>query len=71
MATSEHINNYSCNFCGSIISNIAKHFIMDCQLVSVQRNEMWDDLYANLNISTCAALWNQDDFDIYSCLIGS
>ena len=70
MAVTEHTNNYSCDFCGRITSNIAKHFIMDCQLVSVERNKMLDDLHDNLHISTCAALWNQDDIDIYSCLIG-
>lgn len=68
-AVHEDTDNYSCKFCGNIITNIALHFIMHCQVVSTQRDELWDDLHDILHISSCAALWNQDDTDIYTCLI--
>ena len=69
MAVHQNTNNYSCKLCGIDISHIAQHFVMHCQSVSTTRDQMWNELQDILHVKTIAALWNQDDIDIYACLI--
>jgi hypothetical protein len=50
-----------CRICHGPILGTLKHFIMDCQSVSIERELLWDNLQDQLSLNICASIFNQDD----------
>ena len=69
-AVEETESHFTCTLCGmQPITAVVKHFVMDCQCTSDERNNLWETMHDKLPIVICARLFNQDDYSIYENII--
>lgn len=51
--------------CRSTIDSVVYHYMIECPIVSEEREHMWDLLQDRLPVQICAQLLNGDDESIY------
>lgn len=51
--------------CRSAIDSVTYHYMMECPIVSQERERMWDFLQDRFPVQICAQLLNSDDESIY------
>ena len=64
-------DGYYCQGCCSSINNIAYHYMIECPIVSQEREYMWDLLHDRLPVQVCAQLLNGDDESIFCNLFNA